>query len=126
METMNLTAKKCTPCQGGIPPMTCEVAEKYLSEAPGWELLDNSTKLKRSFKFGNFMDALSFTRQVGELCEQEGHHPDITVGWGYSRVIFQTHKINGLHENDFIMAAKVNRLAERLSKQPKENLRAAA
>ncbi len=126
MEKMNLTAKKCTPCQGGIPPMTVKVAEKYLDEAPGWELQDNATKLKRTFKFGNFMEALSFTQHVGEMCEEEGHHPDITVGWGYSRVVFQTHKINGLHENDFIMAAKVNRLADRLSKQPKEKLRAAA
>lgn len=106
-----LTAKKCTPCQGGIPPMTREAAETYLDRVPGWELQDNATKLKRTFQYKNFMDALDFTRQVGELCEAEGHHPDLALGWGYCRVVFQTHKINGLHENDFIMAAKVNELA---------------
>jgi len=114
MNKMNLTAKKCTPCQGGIPPMSCEVAEKYLTEAPGWELQDNAMKIKRTFKFINFVDALGLAQHVGELCEEEGHHPDITIGWGYCSVVFQTHKINGLHENDFIMAAKVNELADRL------------
>ena len=114
MTTMDLTAKKCTPCQGGIPPMAGEDAEKYLLDAPGWELLDNATKLKRTFQRKNFMDALALAREVGELCEGEGHHPDITIGWGYCKVIFQTHKINGLHENDFIMAAKVNALVARL------------
>ena len=114
MAHSTLIAKQCTPCQGGIPPMTCSEAEKFQAEAPGWELQDNATKLRRKFQFKNFMEALAFTQQVGELCEAEGHHPDITVGWGYCKVIFQTHKINGLHENDFIMAAKVNELAAKL------------
>jgi 4a-hydroxytetrahydrobiopterin dehydratase len=112
MDKMNLTAKKCTPCQGGIPPMTQDIAEKYLHEAPEWELRDNATRLKRTFKFNNFADAMALAQKVGDLCEAEGHHPDLTVGWGYCKVEFQTHKINGLHENDFIMAAKVNRLAD--------------
>ena len=115
MDTLNLTAKKCTPCQGGIPPLGLEDAEQYLKEAPGWQLLENATKIKRTFTFKNFMDALEFAQVVGELCEEQGHHPDISIGWGYCRIEFQTHKINGLHENDFIMAAKVNRLAEKLS-----------
>ena len=109
---LNLGAKKCTPCQGGVAPLSCEIATQALADVPGWELIENATKLKRTFKFSDFMQALSFTQKVGELCELEGHHPDITVGWGYSRVVFQTHKINGLHENDFIMAAKVNALAK--------------
>lgn len=117
MDKMNLTAKKCTPCQGGIPPMTPDVAEKYLHEAPAWELRDNATRLKRTFKFNNFVDAMALAQKVGDLCEAEGHHPDLTVGWGYCKVEFQTHKINGLHENDFIMAAKVNRLADATHKQ---------
>ena len=116
MNKMNLTAKKCTPCQGGIPPMTKDVAEKYLHEAPEWELRDNASRLKRTFKFSNFTDAMALAQKVGDLCETEGHHPDITVGWGYCKVEFQTHKINGLHENDFIMAAKVNRLADSAQK----------
>jgi 4a-hydroxytetrahydrobiopterin dehydratase len=115
METSNLTAKKCTPCQGGIPPLSMEAAEQYLPKVPGWQLQENATKIKRTFTFKNFMEALDFAQHVGELCELQGHHPDIGIGWGYCRVEFQTHKINGLHENDFIMAAKVNRLADKLS-----------
>lgn len=116
MNKMNLITKKCTPCQGGIPPMSLDMAEKYLAEATGWELRENATKLKRTFKFTNFVDAMKLAQRVGELCEIEGHHPDLTIGWGYCKVEFQTHKINGLHENDFIMAAKVNKLAEPVSK----------
>jgi 4a-hydroxytetrahydrobiopterin dehydratase len=112
----DLTAKKCTPCQGGVPPMSGSVAEKYMSGAPRWELRENATKIERTFKFSNFVDALELAQLVGKLCEEEGHHPDMSIGWGYCRVVFQTHKINGLHENDFIMAAKVNNLAESLGK----------
>jgi len=111
MNNIDLTTKQCTPCQGGIPPMTGEVANQYLALAPGWELRDDATKIKRTFKLKNFMEALALAQRVGLLCEQEGHHPDITIGWGYCSVVFQTHKINGLHENDFIMATKVNMLA---------------
>lgn len=111
MSQTDLTAKKCTPCQGGIPPLSCEIAQQYLSVAPGWELQDDATRVKRTFKFKNFLNALDFAQRVGLLSEEQGHHPDITIGWGYCKVVFQTHKINGLHENDFIMAAKVNQLA---------------
>lgn len=109
---MALSAEKCTPCKGGIPPLSPQDAERYLSETPGWSLMDDATKLKRTLKFKDFVSAMDFARKVGELAEAEGHHPDITFGWGYCRVVFQTHKINGLHQNDFIMAAKVNELAE--------------
>lgn len=119
MLKMKLTEKKCTPCQGGIPPLTPEQSEKYLVEAPDWKLMDNATKLKRTFLFHNFLEALGFAQKVGKLCEAEGHHPDITIGWGYCKVEFQTHKINGLHENDFIMAAKVNELAAKPHATPK-------
>jgi 4a-hydroxytetrahydrobiopterin dehydratase len=111
MNTETLVAKRCTPCQGGIPPMSCDIAEKYLPDVPGWDLQDNATKLKRNYKFKNFMDAMTFAQKVGALCEEEGHHPDISFGWGYCKVVFQTHKIDGLHENDFIMAAKVNEIS---------------
>ena len=110
---IELSNKQCTPCQGGIPPLKKRDAETYLGLVPGWELQDNGTKLKRTFHYKNFMDALDFACKVGQLCEAEGHHPDIAMGWGYCRIVFQTHKINGLHENDFIMAAKVNELATR-------------
>jgi 4a-hydroxytetrahydrobiopterin dehydratase len=111
---MDLTSKSCTPCQGGLQPLSLNDAEHLLKAIPNWTFLDNASKLKRTFKFKNFLDALAFTQRVGELCEAENHHADITVGWGYTRVIFQTHKINGLHENDFIMAAKTNLLFEQL------------
>jgi len=112
MNKTNLTVKKCSPCQGGIPPMRADMAEKYLHEIPGWELRDDASRLKRTFKFSNFMDAMALAQEIGNLCEAEGHHPDMSVGWGYYKVEFQTHKIKGLHENDFIMAAKVSKLAE--------------
>lgn len=107
---MSLATKTCTPCRGGIPALTRAEAEAYLPQVPGWNLIDNATKIERAFKFNNFISAMDFAQKVGHLAEQEGHHPEITFGWGYCKVLFYTHKINGLHENDFIIAAKVNQL----------------
>jgi 4a-hydroxytetrahydrobiopterin dehydratase len=107
---MSLSQKTCTPCQGGIPPLAPSEAEALLSQAAGWHLLENSTRLERRFSFKTFAAALAFVNRVGDLAEAEGHHPDIAFGWGYANVLFYTHKIGGLHENDFIMAAKVNEL----------------
>lgn len=107
---MDLSRKTCSPCRGGIPPLALSEAETLLSQAPGWQLLENGTRLERRFKFKTFAAALAFVNRVGDLAEAEGHHPDITFGWGYANVLFYTHKINGLHENDFIMAVKVNEL----------------
>ncbi len=104
-------ANTCTPCRGGIPPLTPGAAEGYLAEAPGWHLSHESTRIERRFEFKNFAEALDFANNIGAIAEQEGHHPDICLGWGYCAVTFYTHKIKGLHENDFIMAAKVNELA---------------
>lgn len=111
MDDMALTDKKCTPCQGGIPPLTQKEAESLRSSVADWELFDKSTRIKRTFRTKDFMDAMTLAHLIGELCEEEGHHADITFGWGYCKVEFQTHKIHGLHENDFIMAAKVDQLA---------------
>lgn len=105
-----LDQKTCVPCQGGIPPLTADEAKKLLPNADKWKLIDDNTKLQRNFSFDNFVQALDFVNRVGSLAEEEGHHPDITFGWGYCSVLFYTHKINGLHENDFIMAAKTNKL----------------
>ncbi len=107
---MSLTTKTCVPCRGGIPPLTPDAAARYLGEAPGWQLLESATRIERRLRFGNFAETLAFVNKVGELAEAEGHHPDISFGWGYCTVVFYTHKIKGLHENDFIMAAKVNEL----------------
>ena len=108
---MGLTAKTCTPCRGGVPPLGRAEAERLLAETPGWALDAQATRIERAFAFPDFASALALVGKIAKLAEAEGHHPDITFGWGYCRVAFQTHKIKGLHENDFIMAAKVNGLA---------------
>src|SRR6266516_1787073 len=108
---MNLTAKQCTPCRGGVPPLSRAEAERLLRETPGWTLDADATRIERTFKTADFAAALALVEQIAAIAEAEGHHPDISFGWGYCRVVFYTHKIKGLHENDFIMAAKVNALA---------------
>jgi len=106
-----LAQKSCTPCRGGVPPLSRDEAEKLRTQAPDWDLVDDARRIERKFRFDNFVQALAFVNKVGELAEREGHHPDITFGWGYATISLYTHKIKGLHENDFIMAAKVDRLA---------------
>ena len=106
-----LAEKSCTPCRGGIPPLTIEEAELYLAQAPDWDLLDDGRKSQRTHRFKTFREALGFVQRAGELAEAEGHHPDILFGWGYATVSLQTKKIKGLHENDFIMAAKLDGLS---------------
>ena len=108
---MSLTSKTCEPCRGGIPPLGEAEARTFLEQTPGWELIDDGTKIRRTFKLGDFAESIALVNKVGDLAEDEGHHPDIAFGWGYCTVLFYTHKIKGLHENDFIMAAKVNALA---------------
>jgi 4a-hydroxytetrahydrobiopterin dehydratase len=106
-----LSEKTCIPCRGGVPPLTLAQAKELLPQAQDWIIMDNTTRIERTFRFKNFKESISFVNKIGELAEKEGHHPDITFGWGYAKVSMQTHKIQGLHENDFIMAAKINRLA---------------
>lgn len=108
---MALAEMKCVPCQGGIPPLPRPQAERYLKETPGWSLDTGGIKISRKFTFTDFVKALDFVNKVGALAEEQGHHPDICMGWGYAEIVFFTHKIQGLHENDFVMAAKVNGLA---------------
>ena len=102
----------CEPCRGGIPPMDRAMADSYLVQLPGWSIKGNPDRLERDFRFGTFREAQAFAMRVGDLCESEGHHAEIQYGWGHCTVTFWTHKINGLHENDFIMAAKVNGLSD--------------
>lgn len=108
-----LVEKTCVPCRGGVPALTPEQGQALRVQAPDWALLDDVHRLERSFHFGNFREALAFVQQIGELAEAEGHHPDVRFGWGYATVSLQTKKIHGLHENDFIMAAKIDRLAQK-------------
>ena len=107
----DLAEKTCTPCRGGIPALTSEEAQRYLAQARNWALLDDGRKIERTYRFKDFREALGFVAQAGALAEAEGHHPDIAFGWGYATVSLQTKKIKGLHENDFIMAAKLDRIA---------------
>ena len=104
----NLTDKTCVPCRGGTAPLTYREADTLLSDIPGWELKGDATQLYRSYKFDNFQNALDFVNKVGTIAEKEEHHPDIEFGWGYANILVFTHRINGLHENDFILAAKIN------------------
>jgi 4a-hydroxytetrahydrobiopterin dehydratase len=106
----NLAEKTCTPCRGGIPPLTQADAERLHVQAPDWELRDDAHRIERSFRFANFRKALSFVQRIGDLAETQGHHPDISFGWGYATVSLRTKKIKGLHENDFIMAGRIDRI----------------
>lgn len=111
-----LAQMKCSACRGDEPPLSDQELEHYLPEVPEWDLVeeDGIKKLRRTFPFSNFVEALDFTNQVGDAAEEEGHHPIITLTWGEATVTWYTHKIKGLHENDFIMAAKTDELyAER-------------
>ena len=110
METP-LAQKNCTPCRGGVPPLSRAAAEDYRRQAPEWALFDEASRIERTYRFKNFREALGFVEQAGALAETEGHHPDISFGWGYATVSLRTKKIKGLHENDFIMAAKLDRIA---------------
>ncbi len=105
-----LHRKTCVPCQGGITAMAAEQARAMMDQIPGWVLSEDARLIRRSSTFSDFMAAQQFATKVGLLAEAENHHPDISYGWAYCTVTFYTHKIGGLHENDFIMAAKVNRL----------------
>jgi 4a-hydroxytetrahydrobiopterin dehydratase len=107
----DLAARSCTPCKGGEPPLGPEDAEAYRAETPEWSLRDEARRIERSVRFKDFRQAFAFVERVAMLAEAEGHHPDISFGWGYAQVSLQTKKIKGLHANDFVMAAKIDRIA---------------
>lgn len=108
-QSCNLSTKTCIPCQGGIPPLTRSEFQKYLDEVHGWDIIDEDTKLQKTFVFKDFQEALGFVNNVGAIAEEQGHHPDISLH-DYKKVTITlfTHKIGGLHENDFILAAKID------------------
>jgi 4a-hydroxytetrahydrobiopterin dehydratase len=91
--TETLASKTCTPCRGGIPPLTREQAEVFHAQAPDWQLPEEVNRIERSFRFRNFREALTFVQEIGELAEAEGHHPNISFGWGNATVSLQTKKI---------------------------------
>lgn len=104
-----LAAKKCVPCKGGVPPLKGEALQALQKQVKDWDVVEEHHLLK-TFKFPDFRKALDFVNRVGEIAEQEGHHPVITFTWGKVEIKIYTHKINGLTESDFILAAKIDAL----------------
>jgi 4a-hydroxytetrahydrobiopterin dehydratase len=113
-----LADKNCTPCRGGIPPLNADAAERLREQAVDWALLDDAKRIERTYRFRNFRAAFGFVERAAELAETEGHHPEICFGWGFATVSLHTKKIRGLHENDFIMAAKLDRIAAEEAASP--------
>jgi len=105
---MNLTEKKCVPCEGGVPAMSEQQANELLKQVPSWTKKD--LHILRQFTFENFKKAIDFVNKVADIAEQEGHHPDITINYNKVNIDLWTHAINGLSENDFIMAAKIDEI----------------
>ncbi len=106
----DLTQKKCVPCEGGTVPLQEAQIQEYLSQLKtAWGVIEQK-KIRKEFKFKDFKEALNFVNQVGELAEQENHHPDISLAWGKVVIELSTHAINGLSENDFILAAKIEQM----------------
>jgi len=109
--TEKLADKKCVPCRGGVPPLKGKELEALQKVVPNWSVIDEH-HLKREYKFPDFAKALEFVNRVGALAEEQGHHPDILLAWGKAEVTLWTHKVDGLTESDFILAAKIDRLQQ--------------
>jgi 4a-hydroxytetrahydrobiopterin dehydratase len=105
----NLASRTCVPCRGGIPPMRGPEIGEFLAELDGWEVVREHHLLK-TYTFKDFREALEFVNRLGQLAEEQGHHPDICFGWGRAEITIFTHKIDGLSESDFILAAKIDEL----------------
>jgi 4a-hydroxytetrahydrobiopterin dehydratase len=104
-----LKKKKCVPCEGGLDPLAREEFTKYLDQVKEWAVIDNDKKLEREFTFKDFKQALNFVNSAGEIAENEGHHPNIYIhSWNKVKMTVYTHAIDGLSENDFILAAKID------------------
>ena len=108
--SMALHEKKCTPCKGGIPPMREDEIKLFLREInKEWSVINNH-HLERSWEFADFLSALKFVNKTGEICEEEGHHANYELGWGFVKITIWTHKINGLTSSDFVLASKFDQL----------------
>ena len=110
----DLLSKKCVPCEGGILPFDISEIHKYQKKVDGWDVKKNDKDiffLEKNFIFKNFINSQNFINKVGEISESENHHPDISFGWGYAKIIITTQARGGLSENDFILAAKIDQIA---------------
>ncbi len=107
---MSLSDKTCVPCRGGVPTLSIEECEKLLKEVNGWTHEDGK-KILKSYKFNDFMSAMNLANKVAAVSEEENHHPDLLVRWGELKIEIWTHKVNGLTENDFILAAKIDSIS---------------
>jgi 4a-hydroxytetrahydrobiopterin dehydratase len=105
----DLVSRDCVPCRGGVPPLDKQEIKNLIKELDGWKVVDGH-HLRKSFAFENFREALELVNRIGALAEEQGHHPDIFFGWGHAEVSIWTHKIDGLTESDFILAAKIDAL----------------
>ena len=108
----DLLNKKCIPCEGGVNPLDVSEVHKYQKKIDGWDVSKDKKNiffLEKKFSFKNFLESQKFVNEVGKIAENEGHHPDIYFGWGYAKIIITTHAIEGLSENDFILAAKIDK-----------------
>ncbi len=115
MNTCELADKRCVPCQGGVPPLKGDTLGAFMRKlGEGWAVVDERT-LEKTFTFKTFREALTLTNAVGEIAETEGHHPEITLSWGKVTIRVWTHKINGLTESDFYLAAKADRAFQTMS-----------
>lgn len=112
MESCELDKKTCIPCQGGMPSLGQAEIEQLLPNVPAWKVIevDGMKRLERTIEFKDFVDNMKFVNAVAGVAEAEGHHPDLHIHWNQLRVEIWTHKIGGLHENDFILASKIDRL----------------
>ena len=108
----DLTERHCVPCEGGVEPMSRERAETLLAQVPGWALGDDGKMISRKFEFKGFFRTMSFINAMAWVVNQQGHHPDFSAGYNYCNVGFTTHAIDGLSDNDFICAARVNALLD--------------
>jgi 4a-hydroxytetrahydrobiopterin dehydratase len=109
----NLLDKKCVPCEGGTLPFDIDEIHKYQKKVDGWSVKKNPKKiyfLEKNFVFKNFINSQNFIIKVGKISEKENHHPDISFGWGYAKILITTHAIEGLSKNDFILAAKIDQI----------------
>jgi len=105
----DLAEKRCVPCRGGVPPLQGEALGNLSAQLPEWTVVEEH-HITKTYRFPNFQTALDFVNRIGTVAEQEGHHPDLCLAWGRVEVTTYTHKINGLTESDFILAAKIDRL----------------